>query len=311
MIDLQVINDNVWVFLSHSHNDYDKVILVRNMLEKRKFKPLMFFLKCLENDTEIDSLIKREIDCRYRFILCDSANAKASKWVQEEVRYIKEQKKRYCETVNLDTMSIEQIDEELQKFEQRSTMTILYSNDREDGLKSVIEELLTYDLKIQIGKLEDLIQTGNSIELLEDLAKSGFVAIIPGANIEPIFLKKFVDIPDIVSKSLIIPDDKRSTSLIDEILYRIDGYRKLMDWADRVYGDARVKLIEEAVYRGCAPTIQILLARIYEYGEYGVDIDYEKALEWLKAAKHEDGLAVDSQIARVEEKLKKQGKRRL
>ena len=79
MIDLKVINDNVWVFLSHSHNDYDKVILVRNMLEKRKFKPLMFFLKCLENDTEIDSLIKREINCRYRFILCDSANAQASK----------------------------------------------------------------------------------------------------------------------------------------------------------------------------------------------------------------------------------------
>ncbi len=45
MIDLQIINDNVWVCLSHSHNDYDKVIQVRNMLEKRKFKPLMFFLK--------------------------------------------------------------------------------------------------------------------------------------------------------------------------------------------------------------------------------------------------------------------------
>lgn len=109
MIDLQTINDNVWMFLFHSHNDYDKFIQVRNLHEKRKFKPLMFFLKCLENDTEIDSLIKREIDCRFRFILCDSANAQASKWVQEEIRYIKEENHRYCETENLDTMSIEQV----------------------------------------------------------------------------------------------------------------------------------------------------------------------------------------------------------
>lgn len=115
----------------------------------------------MENDTEIDSLIKREIDCRYRFILCDSANAQASKWVQEEVRYIKEEKKRYCETVNLDTMTIEQMNAQLQKFEQRSTVTILYSNDRKNSLKPIIEELLTYDMKVQVGKLEDLINDPN------------------------------------------------------------------------------------------------------------------------------------------------------
>lgn len=306
MIDLQVINDNVWVFLSHSHNDYDKVILVRNMLEKRKFKPLMFFLKCLENDTEIDSLIKREIDCRYRFILCDSANAQASKWVQEEVRYIKEEKKRYCETVNLDTMSIEQVNAQLQKFEQRSTVVILYSKDRENGIKPVIEELLAYDMKIQIGKLEDLTQDVNSMEVLEELTKDGFVVMIPGTNIAPSFLHEFLNISDTISKKLIVLDDKRSASLIDTILCRINDYRELMDWSTRVYGDARVKLIEEAVYHGAPPTFQILLARIYENGEYGVSIDYEKALEWLYEAKHGDGLAVDNQIARIEEKLKKQ-----
>lgn len=37
--------------------------------------------------------------------------------------------------------------------------------------------------------------------------------------------------------------------------------------------------------------------------------DYEKALEWLNAAKFEDGLAVENQIERVEEKMKKQCKR--
>lgn len=250
MIDLQVINDNVWVFLSHSHNDYDKVIQVRNMLEKRKFKPLMFFLKCLENDTEIDSLIKRDIDCRYRFILCDSANAQASKWVSEEVRYIKEEKRRYCETVNLDKMTIEEVNAQLQKFEQRSSVTILYSNDRENRLQPVIDELLAFDMKVQVGKLEDLMEEENPIEILKELTESGFVAFLQGNALPFDLVCEFIKVSDTVSKRVIILDENRGASLIDTILYRIDDYRELMDWSARVYGDARIKLIEEAIYHG-------------------------------------------------------------
>lgn len=309
MIDLQVINDNVWVFLSHSHNDYDKVIQVRNMLEKRKFKPLMFFLKCLENDTEIDSLIKREIDCRYRFILCDSANAQASKWVQEEVRYIKEEKRRYCETVNLDTMTIDEVNAQLQKFEQRSSVTILYSNDRKNSLQSVIDDLLAFDMKVQVGKLEELVDGENPMETLIELTQSGFVVFLLGSSFPIDFVHEFIKVSDTVSKKVIILDENCRASLIDTILFRIDDYRELMDWSVRLYGDARIKLIEEAIYHGGPPTFQLLLASIYENGQYGVDVDLEKALDWLKAARYEDGLAVDNQIARIEEKLKKQGKR--
>ena len=34
MIDLQVINDNVWVFLSHSHNDNDLLLILTQSLMK-------------------------------------------------------------------------------------------------------------------------------------------------------------------------------------------------------------------------------------------------------------------------------------
>lgn len=61
-------NNEIWVFLSHSNKDYKKVRLVRNMLEEQALRPLMFFLHCLNDDDEIDSLIKREIDSRTRFI---------------------------------------------------------------------------------------------------------------------------------------------------------------------------------------------------------------------------------------------------
>lgn len=120
-------NDEIWVFLSHSHEDYENVLKVRDLLEQDSYRPIMFFLRCLENDDEVDVLIKREIDARKRFILCDSENARKSKWVQREVEYIKS-KDRLYETVNLDA-SIEEIAQSLKNFKRRSTVYIrAYSN---------------------------------------------------------------------------------------------------------------------------------------------------------------------------------------
>lgn len=67
----------------------------------------MFSLKCLNDNDEKDSLIKREIDCRTRFILCDSENARKSKWVQREIEYIESQQKplpykRFVHTITMD-----------------------------------------------------------------------------------------------------------------------------------------------------------------------------------------------------------------
>lgn len=134
-------NEKKWVFLSHSNNDYEKVRLVRNILEEQGFRPLMFFLNCLKDDDEIDSLIKREIDSRKRFILCDSKNAQNSKWVQEEVLYIKE-KKRLWEKVNIDS-SIEEIRGALCRFKSRNTIYINSApDDRElvEAIKLCLQE---------------------------------------------------------------------------------------------------------------------------------------------------------------------------
>lgn len=206
-------------------------------------------------------------------------------------------------------MTIEEVNAQLQKFEQRSSVTILYSKDRENRLQSVIDELLAFDMKVQVGKLEDLMEEKNPIETLKELTESGFVAFFLGNSFPFDLVNEFIKVSDAVSKKVIILDENRTSSLIDTILYRIDDYRELMDWSARVYGDARIKLLEEAIYHGGSPTFQLYLANIYENGLYGVDVDLEKALDWLKAARYEDGLAVDNQIARVEEKLKKQGKR--
>ena len=39
-------DNKIFVFLSHSHHDYEKVRFVRDLLETEGFRPLMFFLKC-------------------------------------------------------------------------------------------------------------------------------------------------------------------------------------------------------------------------------------------------------------------------
>lgn len=89
------LDKEIWVFLSHSNKDYDKVKEVRNMLENMSFRPIMFYMLCLSDNDEVDNLIKREIDARTRFIYCDSENARESKWVQTELEYIRSQKRPF------------------------------------------------------------------------------------------------------------------------------------------------------------------------------------------------------------------------
>lgn len=117
---------NTWVFVSHSNKDYDKVIVVRNRLEALHYKPLLFYLKSLENDDEIFNLIKREIDARERFLLCRSSNTDNSKWVQKEIEYIKSLHRPFDE-VNLEASESE-IEKSIELFDNNSTI-IIWSTD--------------------------------------------------------------------------------------------------------------------------------------------------------------------------------------
>lgn len=99
------IEEGFWVFVSHSTKDFEKVRLVRNALEDSEFRPILFYLKCMENEDEINELLKREIDARRRFILCDSPNAQGSKFVQSEVDYIRSKKRMY-EVIDLSQIDL-------------------------------------------------------------------------------------------------------------------------------------------------------------------------------------------------------------
>ena len=151
--------NEIWVFLSHSNKDYEKVLQVRNMLEEQSLRPLMFFLHCLNDDDEIDSLIKREIDCRTRFILCDSENARKSHWVQKEVEYIKSQN-RICETIDL-SKSIDEISSTLQDFINKTRIFISYNREEYELAEMVYNRLSRLDFAVYIDRAWDFNSTYN------------------------------------------------------------------------------------------------------------------------------------------------------
>lgn len=181
-------NNEIWVFLSHSNKDYEKVRQVRNLLEEQSLRPLMFFLHCLNDDDEIDSLIKREIDCRTRFILCDSENSRKSHWVQKEVEYIKSQN-RICETIDL-SKSMDDILLDLQDFINKTRIFISYNREEYQLAEMVYKRLLQYDFFVYIDTFWDFNNTyhqnyKDALDFLEDsvVKTNGYVIAIMNERI--------------------------------------------------------------------------------------------------------------------------------
>lgn len=140
-------NNEIWVFLSHSHEDYEKVRKVRDMLEDQHMRPLMFFLKCLNDHDEIDSLIKREIDCRTRFILCDTEESRKSAWVQRDVEYIKS-KDRNFDVIDL-TVSEEEICKQIEQIKKHATIFISFNSEEIRLAEQVYHRLRKYDFDVR------------------------------------------------------------------------------------------------------------------------------------------------------------------
>lgn len=66
---------NAWIFVSHSTLDITEVRRIRNEVELQGGEPLLFFLKSISDNDELDGLLKREIEARRYFLLCDSPAA--------------------------------------------------------------------------------------------------------------------------------------------------------------------------------------------------------------------------------------------
>ncbi len=149
----------VYVFISHSHKDIEKVRIVRNFLEKLNSEPLLFFLKSLTDEDEITELIKKEIDARIWFIYCKSKNSLDSTWVKTELEYVKETNKENFLEIDLDEDFIglslkeekeKQIIQAFNNIRFLSSINVSYSNNDSISVKDIVNCLNKYNIKVSL-----------------------------------------------------------------------------------------------------------------------------------------------------------------
>lgn len=154
------MNNGISVFLSHSHKDVNKVRKIRDILESLDCEPLMFFLKCLDDDTErLEDFIKKEIEARHIFIYCKSSNSEKSKWVQKELEYIRSLDEKRLYTIDIDNIlyGLSDLLNNLVKILYQNKVFI-YSLQESDVVKQIDNFLVSkgYDVEVHIENTDDV-----------------------------------------------------------------------------------------------------------------------------------------------------------
>ena len=185
--------DGGWLFISHSHKDIDIVRKIRNLFEEHGFEPLMFYLKCLSDKDEVESLIKREINEREWFIYVDSPNSEKSHWVQTERDYIATLSGKKIFTIHID----KNIEAQVDHITRQLKVFISYSHSDRRIYNLLKNALLNKDYLVlddQNFTISDdlLTQVGSAIM---DSARNGFVILLIGEKTKnSCFIKKEIEL---------------------------------------------------------------------------------------------------------------------
>ena len=242
-----------WIFISHSHQDIDMVRKIRNHFEKLGFEPLMFYLKCLSDDSEIESLIKREIDEREWFVYADSPNARGSKWVKTEREYIEKTEGKKIFVIDLQSDLEKQL-KQIEHITRQMKVFISYSHTdaelyRRIKTKFVEKDMLVIsdedvsagdDLSTAISKnISKACRDGFILLLItENSCRSTFIiseikrAIDEKGKIIPVYVGKGSLHPELVNlignvQGVSIsesPSDDEIDKVIENILHRVEYY---------------------------------------------------------------------------------------
>jgi hypothetical protein len=176
-------SNGAWIFLSHSTKDWHEVRRVRNLLEEKGHRPLVFFLKYLTEQSELNELIKREIEPRNWFLLCDSKNALQSSWVQKEVACIKTLPDKYHETIDLNDPIESQI-QRIDRLCKRLTVFLSYAHADEAHARRIQEALERYEYSVWIDT--SLAADSNWMQeimgAIDRAVERGFVLVLLSPN---------------------------------------------------------------------------------------------------------------------------------
>jgi hypothetical protein len=189
----QKLPDGAWVFVSHSHHDFEKVREIRNALEAEGHKPLLFYLKCLEDDSaELPELLKREIEARTFFLLCDSANSRSSTWVQAEKQIAKSLEGKVIEELNLDA-GLEECIKTVKLLSRRATVYMSYHKDDMQTARRIVDRIREegYRVFFDLDSLDPRTLWLAAIEsAIDEAAKNGLLVMLlsPSSARSPWFL---------------------------------------------------------------------------------------------------------------------------
>ncbi len=140
----------------------------------------MFFLKCLDDDSEVDGLIRREIAARDWFIFCESENSRASRWVQGEIQIVRSLEGKVFETVDLSAQLMTQI-QQATPLIKRATVFLSYHISDRSIADQMAASLRQHDYGVFVHH-QDLHAGENWAERLgaelENAARSGFVLVL-------------------------------------------------------------------------------------------------------------------------------------
>jgi len=168
-----------WIFVSHSTKDIDAVYRVRDVLETRGHHPLLFFLRCLTEEDEIDNLITREIEARNFFLYCDSPNARGSAWVQRELEFIRSLPDRVVHEVDLEEDPVTQV-ASIRELSRAQTLFLSYANTDHEVVEAIAARLIEAEYRIwepqgsfSAGGVASELVRGGVAEALDD----GFVLV--------------------------------------------------------------------------------------------------------------------------------------
>ena len=165
--------EKLYIFISHSHKDVEKVRVIRNYLESLGGEPILFFLLSKDDNSEVASLIKDEIAARIWFIYIESENALESTWVKTELEYAKSFPKSNILTINLekafegDTLLLNEdtktlLAKSLYKMMALRRVFFSYTHQDKDTVLKIIEIFKKYHI--------DFIDSSNSLDAFDTIS---------------------------------------------------------------------------------------------------------------------------------------------
>lgn len=185
-------NEDIYVFLSHSNKDFDRVRTLRNLLEEKGFRPIMFYLKCMEDESklpELNRLIYDEIDHRNRFIYCKSENSIKSHWCSLEIEHLKSTNRTF-DIVNIEKASDEELEQYVNRYNAQSMVAISSPSSLRYLACYLMEELeqFAYFKKIKIlgvpsSKMNDINEFDSTIN--KCVRENGWFIIFINKDIIP------------------------------------------------------------------------------------------------------------------------------